>query len=168
MLTIDDYMFGNRALHEQLRNATQVLVTMAEHAPSRVGIGELCEATGHSAREVTKQCRSLENAGLLRATSSRNREWQLSCDANVLTLETVYLCVIEEAARRSSSKAAEAVAPDKSLHRVDLLLTQAAMTVHQSVLTHLRQFSIGTLRRREPRESALRSRWDRAETRVAC
>jgi hypothetical protein len=134
----------------------------------------LCEATGRTVREVTKQCRSLEHAGLLRATSSRNREWQLTCDANVLTLETVYLCVIEEAARRASAKAAAPDAPARSLHRVDVLLTQAAMTVNQSVLTHLRQFSIGTIRRRDSRdlrdsrELQLRSRWEHAETRAAC
>jgi hypothetical protein len=163
MLSNNDYLLGNRALHEQWRGSTQVLVTVAEHAPQSVSIERLCTGTGRSEREVEKLCRGLEHAGLLCKPFPRRREWQLTCDANVLTLETVYLCVLEEAARNEDAKVVAADAPDKALHRVDVLLTQAVMTVHQSVLTHLRQFSIGTIRRRE---LPSRSRWDRFEVRA--
>jgi DNA-binding IscR family transcriptional regulator len=173
MQSINDYLFGNRALHEQWRGSTQILVTLAEHAPRPVRIEQLCAGTGRTLREVSKLCRGLENAGLLRKPSSKRREWQLTCDANALTLETVYLCVLEEAERDVRKDTVAIDAPDKSLHRIDVLLTQAAMSVHQSVLTHLRQFSIGTIRRRQSfdlrdmGESLLRSRWDSVGASIA-
>lgn len=162
----NDYLFGNRALHEQWRGTTQVLVTIAEHAPHPVRIEQLCAGTGRSEREVAKLCRGLERAGLLCKPAPKRREWSLTCDANALTLETVYICVLEEAARQVGIEPAVAEVQDKSLHRIDVLLSQATMTVHQSVLTHLRQFSIGTVRRRESHDASLRLRWDRFESRI--
>jgi hypothetical protein len=173
MQSTNDYLFGNRALHEQWRGSTQILVTLAEHAPRPVRIEQLCAGTGRAMREVTRLCDALEHAGLLRKPSAKRREWQLTCDANALTLETVYLCVLEQAERDARKDVDAIEAPDRSLHRIDVLLTQAAMTVHQSVLTHLRQFSIGTIRRRQSYdardmgESLLRSRWERVEAYAA-
>lgn len=167
MQSINEYLFGNRALHEQWRGSTQVLVTIAENAPSPVGIEQLCAGTGRSEREVARLCRGLESAGLLRKSAPKRREWQMACDANGLTLETVYLCVLEEAARGADQDSSLSETRDKSLRRIDVLLSQAAMTVHQSVLTHLRQFSIGTVRRRDSREISTRSRWERIEARIA-
>lgn len=166
MLTTNDYLFGNHELHEQMRGATQVLVMLAEHGARPARIEDLCAATGRAERDVSRLCRALEQAGLLRKPAPKRREWALTCDPNALTLETVYLCMLDEATRQVRHQTAPEVA-DRSLHRVDVLLSQAAMTVHQSVLAHLRQFSIGTIRRRESREATARTRWDRFEARVS-
>jgi DNA-binding IscR family transcriptional regulator len=161
-LTTNDCLFGNLVLQEEMRGAAQVLVMIAEHAPRPVRIEELCSATGRCERDVAKLCRVLEQGGLMSKPSARQRVWTLTCDANLLTLADVYLCIVDDLAREAD-RAAAPEAPEKSLRRLDVLLTQAAMTVHQSVLTHLRQFSIGTVRRRQSfdgREASLRTRWE--------
>ncbi|HYD78704.1 MAG TPA: Rrf2 family transcriptional regulator [Paucimonas sp.] len=164
MLPVNDYLFGNLALHDQWRGATQVLVALAERSPQPVRLERLCEDTGRPTRNILKLCGGLARAGLVQEVSRKRREWTLACDANMLTLEDIYLCVLDDGNRRAAADLAATETPDKALRRIDLLLSQATMTVHQSVLTHLRQFSIGTLRRRE---SSARPRWEHFESRAA-
>jgi DNA-binding IscR family transcriptional regulator len=143
--TVEDYILGNGALHDRFLAITEILAKLVSSAPRAVSIAQLEEATGRPARELTKLCAGLERASLLRQEPKSGGKWMLTCDANMVTLEDVFRCVLAEQQARSKPSSRSG-AHERLSNDVDLLVTQAMIAINQSVFKHLRQFSLDRLK----------------------
>ncbi|OWW20055.1 Rrf2 family transcriptional regulator [Noviherbaspirillum denitrificans] len=139
MVTVEDCILGNSALHDRFFATTEILARLVSSAPRAVGMAQLEEATGRSEKELLKLCTALSRAGLLREDAPG--KWALTCDASLVTLEDVYRCAMSEQQTRSRKPAA-----DRAPNDVDLLVMQAMIAINQSVFKHLRQFSLDRLK----------------------
>lgn len=152
---IDQYILGNSVLHERFRLATEILGALAGHAPQPLTIAQLAEHTGCDAKELGKLCGCLWRAMLMRPDTTMRDGWVLASPAATMTLEDVFRCVLETQARRGQSPVAAPAGADRTHHDVDLLVTQATMAINQSVFQHLRQFSLGRIKTRSSKFTAL-------------
>ena len=144
MIPVEDYIFGNDALHQRFFTTTDILAKLISTAPRAVSIAQLEEATGRPARELGKLCGGLARAGLLRQAANATDKWTLACNPALITLEDVFRCVLAEQGR--SRGAAKTAAPERASNDVDLLVMQAMIAINQSVFKHLRQFSLDRLK----------------------
>jgi hypothetical protein len=147
MITVDDYILGNGALHDRFRLTTEILGALVSSAPRPVSIAQLESYTGRPAKELIKLCGSLWQAMLMRPEAKSRHVWTLNCEPSSVTLEDVFRCVI--ASQPGRGKPADASTPantDRNHHDVDLLVMQATMAINQSVFKHLRQFSLDRLK----------------------
>jgi DNA-binding IscR family transcriptional regulator len=143
MVTVEDCILGNGALHDRFFATTEILAKLVSSAPRSVSIATLEEETGRPAKELTKLCNGLARASLLRQDPLVPHKWLLTCDPCLVTLEDVFRCVLAEQHSRSrSSKTAAGRTPND----VDLLVMQAMIAINQSVFKHLRQFSLDRLK----------------------
>lgn len=142
MVTVEDCILGNSALHDRFFATTEILAKLVSSAPRAVGITQLEEATGRTEKELTKLCMALGRAGLLRQDTQAPGKWTLTCDPSLVTLEDVFRCVTSEQQTRSRKSAAA----DRTPNDVDLLVMQAMIAINQSVFKHLRQFSLDRLK----------------------
>lgn len=142
---IIDYILGESALHDQLCAMVEILGKLVSSAPRAVSIAQFEEATRRPRQELIKLCSSLESVDLLLPDPDSVNLWNLACEPSDVTLEDVFRCVIAEQQERSkpSSKLSH---PDRAHRDVDLLVTQAMITINQSVFKHLRQFSLDRLK----------------------
>lgn len=146
MSIANDYILGNEALHDRFLFTTEILGAIVSSAPSSLTLLQLENGIGRPAREVAKACANLARAHLLRPDPEREQGWMLACDPASVTLEDVFLCVLEQPparGRRPASATGDAV---RIRHDVDLLLMQATMAINQSVFQHLRQFPLDRLK----------------------
>lgn len=144
MVTVDDYILGNGALHERFRVTTEILGALVSNAPRPVSIAQLESYTGRPAKELAKLCAGLWRAMLLRPAGKLRNVWTLSCEPSSVTLEDVFRCALTEPAARSKPDS-KPRAEDRVHQQLDLLLMQATMSINQSVFQHLRQFSLDRL-----------------------
>ena len=146
MITVDDYILGNGALHDRFRITTEILGALVSSAPRPVSIAQLESYTGRPAKELVKLCGALWRAMLMRPEAKSRNLWALNCEPSSVTLEDVFRCVI--AAQPVPVKTTEARPQnlDRIHHDVDLLVMQATMAINQSVFQHLRQFSLDRLK----------------------
>ncbi|GAA4020469.1 hypothetical protein [Actimicrobium antarcticum] len=146
----DDFILGDSALHQRLCAITEILGKFVATAPRPLSISQLTESTGRSEKELVKLCAGLARAELLQPHMAQvPGHWALTCAPDLVTLEDVFRCAMAE---HPSEQALSTKAPAPSerhtqrLHRdADLLVTQAAMAINQSVFQHLRQFSLDRL-----------------------
>ena len=145
MLNVDDYILGNALLHKRLCATAEILGELVMHAPRSVSVERLSHYTGHPVKELSKLCRSLWRAELLRPDSIQAGNWILACDPSAVTLEDVFRCLI---ARQPRCDKQDARPPDTDRPQRDvrLLVMQATMGINQSVYSHLRQFSLDRLK----------------------
>lgn len=146
MVTVDDYILGNGALHERFRVTTEILGALVSNAPRPVSIAQLESYTGRPAKELAKLCAGLWRAMLLRPAGKLRNVWTLSCEPSSVTLEDVFRCVVAAEPGRSKAAVERPVEPDRTRHDVDLLVMQATMAINQSVFQHLRRFSLDRLK----------------------
>jgi len=142
MVTVEDCILGNSALHDRFFATTEILARLVSSAPRAVSMAQLADATGRSEKELAKLCAALSRAGLLRQDAQAQDKWALTCDASLVTLEDVFRCVMSEQQTRSRS----AKSADRAPNDVDLLVMQAMIAINQSVFKHLRQFSLDRLK----------------------
>jgi DNA-binding IscR family transcriptional regulator len=140
MVTVEDCILGNSALHDRFSATTEILARLVSSAPRVVGMAQLEDATGRSEKELAKLCGALSRAGLLRQEAQG--KWALTCDPSLVTLEDVFRCVMSEQQTRSRT----AKSADRAPNDVDLLVMQAMIAINQSVFKHLRQFSLDRLK----------------------
>ncbi|WP_292933107.1 hypothetical protein [Noviherbaspirillum sp.] len=145
MNAVDEYLLGSSTLYARLCLVTDVLGEFVSSAPREVGLAQLEKHTGRSARELQKVCAMLCREGLLLLCPTQAPHWKLACEASDVTLEDAFRCVAAEKAARERHKAAPDAA-DMPHREVDLLVMQATMGIQQSVLQHLRQFSLDRLK----------------------
>ena len=145
MVTVEDCILGNSALHDRFFATTEILARLVSSAPRAVSLAQLEDLTGRSAKELTKLCTALSRAGLLRVDADAQDKWALTCDPSFVTLEDVFRCALAEQQGRSKT-AAKAGAQDRAPNDVDLLVMQAMIAINQSVFKHLRQFSLDRLK----------------------
>lgn len=143
MGSVEEFIFGNGALHERFFITTEILAKLVSSAPRSVSIAQLEEITGRPARELSRLCSGLARSGLLRTDPAAAGRWMLTCDASQLTLEDVFRCVLAE--QQARSKAGKAGA-ERATSDVALLMMQAMIAINQSVFKHLRQFSLDRLK----------------------
>lgn len=144
MVTVEDCILGNSALHDRFFATTEILAKLVSSAPRAVSITQLEDTTGRTAKELAKLCTALARAGLLRQDGQSVDQWTLTCDPSFVTLEDVFRCVLaEQQVRKSGAKAS---APERAPNDVDLLVMQAMIAINQSVFKHLRQFSLDRLK----------------------
>jgi DNA-binding IscR family transcriptional regulator len=143
MLPFDECILGDRALHERFLATTEILARLVSSAPRAVGIKQLHDATDRPSPELADLCAALERAGLLQAQAGPAQQWTLTCDPSLVTLEDVYRCVLSE---RDETAGARANPAQGSSNDLNLLVMQAMIAVNQSVLKHLRQFSLDRLK----------------------
>lgn len=144
MVTVEDCILGNGALHDRFFATTEILAKLVSSAPRSVAISQLEDATGRPARELSRLCNSLARASLLRPDPRAAGKWMLTCDASQVTLEDVFRCVLAE--QQARPKAAAKAGSERVPNDVDLLVMQAMIAINQSVFKHLRQFSLDRLK----------------------
>ncbi|HYD97024.1 MAG TPA: hypothetical protein VEC01_16970 [Noviherbaspirillum sp.] len=145
-----DAILGNGPLYERLCVVAEVLGKFVSCSPRAVDIAQLERHTGRTARELFRLCAMLCREQLLRPAPGLAQSWLLACPAGTLTLEDAFRCVLAEQAARGRRATAKPAMPDAPRRDVDLLVMQAAMGINQSVLRHLRQFSLDRLTLRAP------------------
>lgn len=145
MVTVEDYILGNSALHARFFATTEILAKIVSSAPRAVSLAQLEEATGRPARELSRLCATLVRANLLRTDPTASHKWVLTCDPSLVTLEDVFRCVMAATPSRARSVAKSAVR-ERAQNDVDLLVMQAMIAINQSVFKHLRQFSLDRLK----------------------
>lgn len=144
MVTVEDYILGNSALHDRFFATTEILARIVASAPRAVSLGQLEEASGRPAKQILKLCARLVRANLLCHDTNGAHKWMLTCNPSMVTLEDVFRCVMtENQGARSTSSAS---APERVRSDVDLLVMQAMIAINQSVFKHLRQFSLDRLK----------------------
>lgn len=144
MTSVDDFIFGNSAMHEQLCVTAAILGKLVSSAPRAVTLAQLEECSERSTREVKKLCASLLRVGLLR--QEKDGAWALACAPSAVTLEDVFRCVVAEQQARVKASTQQK-SPPHAISEVELLIMQATMAVNQSVFQHLRQFSLDRMKR---------------------
>ena len=144
MVTVEDCILGNSALHDRFFATTEILARLVFGAPRAVSMAQLEDATGRPEKELAKLCTALERAGLLRQDAQAPGKWALTCNPSLLTLEDVFRCVMSE--QQTRSRSAKTAATDRTPSDVDLLVMQAMIAINQSVFKHLRQFSLDRLK----------------------
>lgn len=141
MVTVEDCILGNSALHDRFFATTEILARLVSGAPRAVSMAQLEAATGRPEKELAKLCAALSRDGLLRQDAQMPDRWTLTCDPSLVTLEDVFRCVMSEQHARSRKAAA-----DRAPNDVDLLVMQAMIAINQSVFKQLRQFSLDRLK----------------------
>lgn len=144
MVTVEDCILGNSALHDRFFATTEILARLVSSAPHAVSMAQLEDATGRPEKELAKLCAALFRAGLLRQDEQAPDKWTLTCDSSLVTLEDVFRCVMSE--QQTRSRSAKSAAADRVPNDVDLLVMQAMIAINQSVFKHLRQFSLDRLK----------------------
>jgi DNA-binding IscR family transcriptional regulator len=152
VITADDYILGNGALHERFRLTTEILSALVSCAPRSLTIAQLQTYTGRPAKELAKLCSALWRAMLTKPDKDVRGSWTLACTPSAVTLEDVFRCVIADQPQSAKQAAALAANPakaddmDKRQYDIDLLVSQATMAINQSVFRQLRQFSLDRLK----------------------
>ncbi len=142
MVSVEDYILGNGALHKRFFATTEILARLVSSAPRAVSITQLEADTGRSNKDLAKLCAALARAGLLRRDPIEPGKWALACDPSQVTLEDVFRCALAgQPARRAARRVQGRASSD-----VDLLVMQAVIAINQSVFKHLRQFSLDRLK----------------------
>lgn len=142
MVSVEDCILGNGALHERFLATTDILARLVSSAPRAVGIAQLEEETGRSAKDLAKLCAALARAGLLRQDPIEADKWALTCDPSLVTLEDVFRCALAGQHGRGKARNKNG----RATSDVDLLVMQAMIAINQSVFKHLRQFSLDRLK----------------------
>ncbi|WP_420472840.1 Rrf2 family transcriptional regulator [Noviherbaspirillum sp. ST9] len=140
MVTVEDCILGNSALHDRFFATTEILARLVSSAPRAVSLAQLEAATGRPEKELVRLCAALSRDGLLRQDAQAQDKWTLTCDPSLVTLEDVFRCVMSEQQTRSRKTA------DRTPNDVDLLVMQAMIAINQSVFKQLRQFSLDRLK----------------------
>lgn len=144
MSAVDQYILGG-VLYERLCLITEVLGRFVSCAPRAVDLAQLEKHTGRPAKELLRLCAMLCREQLLQPHPGQARCWELAREASQVTLEDAFRCAMNEQAARA--RPGRAKPPDATPRReVDMLVMQATMGINQSVLQHLRQFSLDRLR----------------------
>lgn len=146
----EDFILGDSDLHQRLCAFTEILGKFVACAPRQLSIWHLAESTGRSERDLETLCAGLARAALLQSHPQVEGSWSLACAPDKVTLEDVFRCVMAEQPAQVQSPGSASVElpgyrPGRLQHDADLLVMQAAMAINQSVLKHLRQFSLDRL-----------------------
>ena len=144
----DDYMLGDSALHQRVCAITEILGKFVATAPCGLSLAQLQESTGRADRDVVKLCADLSRAALLQPHPQLADCWTLLRAPDQVTLEDVFRCAIADQPFPAKLVAPTEPArrPQRLHHDADLLVTQAAMAINQSVFQHLRQVSLDRLK----------------------
>lgn len=155
MSSVDHDLFGNSALYLPFRLITEVLGRFVSCAPRTLTLAQLEQQTARSARELTKLCGVLCSEQLLQPDPGQRHSWRLACAPGQLTLEDAFRCALAVQAARARPHLARQpeVREDGRQREVDLMMTQAAIDINQSVLQHLRRFSLDRLKAVPPSRS---------------
>lgn len=145
MFTVEDYILGGSRLHERMCAMAEIMAKLVSSAPRAVGIAQLELVTGRPAKELTKLCASLWRAELLQPDPLAGDSWRLACEPSAVTLEDVFRCIVAEQ-EACAKPAVKPRNPEQPQSDVELLVMQAMIAVNQSVLKHLRQFSLDRLK----------------------
>jgi DNA-binding IscR family transcriptional regulator len=146
-----NFMLGDGALHQRLCAITEILGKFVGCAPRQLSIRNLVESTGRCENDLENLCAELTRAALLQSNLQLPGSWSLACAPDKVTLEDVFRCVMTEQPVQGQPSAADFVQlagrqSQRVQYDVDLLVTQAAMAINQSVFQHLRQFSLDRLK----------------------
>ena len=155
MSSVDHDLFGNSTLYLPFRLITEVLGKFVSCAPRTLTLAQLAQQTARPARELTKLCGVLCHEQLLQSDPGQRHSWRLACPPGQLTLEDAFRCALAvQAARARLRPARQPEARENGGQReVDLMMTQAAMDINQSVFQHLRRFSLDRLKAAAPSRS---------------
>ena len=147
MSMADHTILGSGVLYERLCLITEVLGRFVSCAPRAVDLAQLEKHTGRPTKELMRLCDMLCREQLLQTHPTHARCWQLACEASQVTLEDAFRCAMSEQATRGRPGRPKTSMPDAVPRReVDMLVMQATMGINQSVLQHLRQFSLDRLK----------------------
>jgi DNA-binding IscR family transcriptional regulator len=138
VITADDYILGNGALHERFRLTTEILGALVSCAPRSLTMAQLQSYTGRPAKELAKLCGALWRAMLTKPDKDVRGSWTLACTPSAVTLEDVFRCVIADQPHNAKQAAALAANPakaeemDKRQYDIDLLVSPTAPILARS------------------------------------
>lgn len=150
MTPVEHDLLGSSALYVPFRLVTEVLGKFVCSAPRTLSLSQLEQQTTRSARELTKLCGVLCREQLLQPDPKQKHSWRLACPPTQLTLEDAFRCALAVHATRVRTPKQRPATPPEGQREVDLLMTQAAMDINQSVFQHLRRFSLDRLKAPPP------------------
>jgi DNA-binding IscR family transcriptional regulator len=142
---MDACLFGDSALYARLCLITGVLGSFVSFAPRPVNAAELERQTGCPPGELAELCALLADAGLIRPHPGQQQHWLLARETSSITLEDAFRCALNKQAARGAADRPD-VTPAPVRREVDMLVMQATMGINQSVLQHLRRFSLDRLK----------------------
>lgn len=145
MNNAEPIIFGSASMHGRLCLVTEVLGAFVSSAPRGVRPEQLARDTGRPEKELIRLCNALCREGLLQPLPEQPNSWRLACEASRITLEDAFRFVVNEQAARDRARRGD-TRQDGGRREVDLLIMQATMSINQSVLQHLRQFSLDRLK----------------------
>lgn len=142
MISVESNTASSPTLFERFFIATEIVAELLSNAPHAVCFKQLEGATGRSVNELMILCSDMEYAGLLRRDPFAFDRWTLTCDADTVTLEDVFRCLLFE--QRTAATPVEGAcnaecAPPNDVH---LLIMQAMIAINQSVFRHLREYAL--------------------------
>lgn len=143
----DHFLLGDGAMHQHLCAVTEILGKFVANAPRPLNLSQLEDCTGRSSEELAQFCHALGRGGLLQAHTTLADSWELLCAPEEVTLEHVFRFVMADAPSPTAPlDEVPARRPQRLQRDADLLVMQAAMAINQSMLQHLRQFSLDRLK----------------------
>lgn len=145
MPAYEDYIFCNHLVHEQFSAIAEILGMIVAVAPRPISIIQMRRENNRSILELRQICMDLADVRLLVRYNGRHDQWLLNKDAGAVTLDDVYVCLLQSQARTLATKpvtqAAESkLAPGRFQGAIDAFIMQATMGINQSTRSHLRSF----------------------------
>ena len=124
-----------KSFQESVLRFTEVLVLFVASCPQSVTIEEIVRRTQRNIDDLHEVINSLQQLDLIKPHHAQSDRWILACNPSEVTLESVLTCAI-------SKLDFGPLWPSSQLSGVDALLVPAFMSVTQTVLNTLRQFSL--------------------------
>jgi DNA-binding IscR family transcriptional regulator len=144
---IEEFIFGDPALHKRFAAAIELLARVMAKRPSRLTTVELIAALGQPPRMVRSLLACLHRSGLLLKEESIRDAWACPDTLGEITLADVFRSVSDSSTDGSRKSKGEAIQEPRppTQQGVALLLMQATMAINQVVLQHLQSFDLGRL-----------------------
>jgi DNA-binding IscR family transcriptional regulator len=145
---IEEFIFGDPALHHRFSLAIELLARVMAARPGRLTTEALLMAApGHSPRMVRSLLACLHRSGLLLKAENIRGAWTCPDSLGDITLADVFRSVSDSSAENARKSRGEPVQVSRpsTQQGVDLLLMQATMAINQVVLQHLQSFDLGRL-----------------------
>jgi len=144
-MQIDDYILGDRQLHEDLYAAAEILLEFISTAPRSMTIERLARYTGRTRHDIAVICRALERVQLLHRDPISPGTWSLTRAPEAVTLEDAFLATLASEHRGRLTRQSQSTSTAMP-GEIGLLLMQATIGISVNLFTYLRQIPLGRAR----------------------
>jgi DNA-binding IscR family transcriptional regulator len=143
---IDARILGSGALQERFAAYVEVLGYIVQRAPRPVTVTQLADMSNRTGEALRRRCRELCHAGILKRGSGQEHRWSLVKAPNDVTLADIFRCSVAGGRGTGCSGGESGARTAGGEHDIDVLLTQALLTVDDDIYKRLRTFSLDRLK----------------------